>query len=101
MKSRVFIGFMALVLLISAGARAQGPVAVSPGSGSGEATITQECPTFSWSEAGEAVAYRLEVFEMITSGVPAHSEISTLASSVIREEIRAPALSWTPSAESV
>ncbi|MEW6003355.1 MAG: hypothetical protein AB1638_12030 [Nitrospirota bacterium] len=50
MKSRVFISFMVLAILMSTGARAQGPVAVSPGSGSGEATITQECPTFSWSE---------------------------------------------------
>ncbi len=67
-------------------------VAVSPGGGT-----NLSCPTFSWSEAGNASSYRIEVYEQITTKVLPQEQMRTIAAPAIAVEIAAPALSWTPS----
>ncbi len=85
-----------LILVISAvaciGSAAAAAVPVSP-SGSGATT----CPTFSWGAAENSPAYRLEVYEQITTGALTHEQMQTMASPVLAREIPASALSWTPS----
>lgn len=72
------------------------PVAVSPGATDGVAIIGQSCPTFSWSSADNAVAYHLEVYEQATAAQVSREVMAGLRAQVIKEEIPAPALSWTP-----
>ena len=63
------------------------------------AIITQECPTFSWSQVEGAVSYRVKVFEMATGEIRPYGEMEPMGEPLIEVEIGAPALSWTPSME--
>ncbi|MEF9426210.1 MAG: hypothetical protein L0956_03215, partial [Candidatus Mariimomonas ferrooxydans] len=100
MKRRTVVCILILTMLaISSSAYAMNPVAVSPGNAGSEAVINQACPTFSWSSMQGADAYRVEVFEAVTEDVQAYEDIEAMAEPVIRVEIAAPALSWTPSSE--
>jgi hypothetical protein len=59
--------------------------------------VGQTCPTFSWSEVEGAVAYRIEVFDMLTNERLPYEETGYMSEPVISKQIPAPALSWTPS----
>ncbi len=79
---------------------AQGSTAmpVSPGVVGGEAVvISQDCPTFSWSQIQEAAAYKLRVYEMATTNMPLETDMEAIAQPVISVDIPGPALSWTTS----
>ncbi len=78
-------------------AMSSGPVGVSPGGGTGDAVVGSAFPTFSWSAVEGAVGYRLEIFKGV-EGAPSHEEMTEKGELVMRVEISAPALSWTPSA---
>lgn len=75
---------------------AAGPLGVSPGGGSGNAVVGSVIPTFSWSAVEGASGYTLEIFKGV-DGTPGHEEMSGKGELVVRVEIPAPALSWTPS----
>lgn len=93
-----FFGFfIAAALAFSATSAQAQPVAVSPGSDTGEATTDQTCPTFSWSSVEEASAYTVAIFEMQTSKILPYKEMRAIASPVLSFNIGAPSLSWTPS----
>ncbi len=70
-------------------------VPVSPGGGI--EVISQTCPTFSWSAADHAAAYRVEVYEQVKEGAVPQGEMAAMADPVLTWGIYAPALSWTPS----
>lgn len=87
-----------LILLLSAVAWAGGPEGVSPSAGStGQdvAVITNPCPTFSWSGVDGASGYRVEVYEMVTIGVPSHNDMAAISQPVISRDAQK-ALSYTP-----
>ncbi len=89
-----------LILVISAvacigSAAADTAVPVSPGGGT--AITNQNCPTFSWSASEGAMAYRVEVYERISSDGLARDQMRVLSVPAVVKEIPAPALSWTPS----
>jgi hypothetical protein len=91
----VFLLFF-VVFNFSVSVFAEGPTAVSPGSTSGDSIVGQTCPTFSWSEVEGAVAYRIEVFDMLTNERLPYEETGYMSEPVISKQIPAPALSWTP-----
>jgi hypothetical protein len=96
MKGKTAILGSAIILAIfTSTAWAGMSVPVSPGGGT-EGT-SQTCPTFSWSAAEHAAAYRLEVYEQVTEQVVPQEEMAAMAAPVVTREIYAPALSWTPS----
>ncbi len=100
MRTRGLICSLVIVLSLYTGeVFGATPVAVSPGSGSGVAIITQECPTFSWSRVEGAVSYRVEVFEMLTGEIIPYEKLRLGVTPVVSVEIGAPSLSWTPSLE--
>lgn len=73
-------------------------VAISPGESDRISTITDLCPTFSWSQTPGAKRYELAVFEQIEDeNIP--YETASIDSPVISKILPAPALSWTPSSE--
>ncbi len=92
--SRITVGLVLVTALAicSGMSWAAAAVPVSP-SGSGATT----CPTFSWGAAENSPAYRLEVYEQITTETLPHEQIQAMASPVLAREIPASALSWTPS----
>ena len=73
-----------------------GPVGVSPGAGTGDALVWSQFPAFSWSSVEGAVGYRVEIFKAM-DGVLTHEEIAEKCELVMRVDIPAPALSWSPS----
>ncbi len=97
MKGRAVYFLMVLLMGFTGSAMGGGPVAVSPGGEGRIAVISQECPTFSWSQVEGAVSYRLEVFEMTAERVLSREEMERSALPVIHVEVGAPAFSWTPS----
>ncbi len=95
-----FFGFFIVAALVLSTRLGQAqPVAVSPGNDTAEATITQTCPTFSWSSVEGASAYTVAVFEMQTSQMLPYNVIQAIAAPVLSFNIGAPSLSWTPSTE--
>ena len=70
---------------------------VSPGGKEGLTVTGQTCPSFSWSAAADAAAYRLEIYELVTDYAISRDQIRQTALPVIIKEIPAPAFSWTPS----
>ncbi len=96
MKGKTAIlGTVIILTIFTATAWAGMSVPVSPGGGT-EVT-NQTCPTFSWSAADHAAAYRVEVYEQVTEQVVPQEEMAAMAVPVLTREIYAPALSWTPS----
>jgi hypothetical protein len=70
---------------------------VSPGETEGYALTEQACPTFSWSAAVDAAAYRIEVYELVVEGM-SRDQMRQIDPPVMIKMISAPAFSWTPSA---
>jgi hypothetical protein len=97
--TRRVITVLMAVIILAGGTYAMHPVTVSPGSDGGVAVIGQNCPTFSWSEVSEAVAYEVGVFEAQTIDVPSYDDMVIMAEPVLSIRIPAPALSWTPSTD--
>jgi len=93
-KSVVFSLFTVFIIFQGT---AWGATAVPVSPGGGTEIISQSCPTFSWSSAGNAEAYRIEVYEQVTVDVLPHDQMQALSSQILAREIAAPALSWTPS----
>jgi hypothetical protein len=98
MKGRGIYFLVVLVLGLTTNAGALGPVAVSPGGEGSMAVISQECPTFSWSEVEGVVSYQVKVFEMLEGQMLSYEAMEKLSGPVLSVEIMAPAFSWTPSA---
>jgi hypothetical protein len=98
-RTRRVITVLMAVIIVAGSTYAMHPVTVSPGSEGGVAVIDQYCPTFSWSEVSEAVAYEVEVFEAQTIDVPSYDDMAIMAEPVLSIRIPAPALSWTPSTD--
>lgn len=94
MKRVMLMGILVFLMLMQT-AWAGEPVGVSP-SGVGVVAVSSGCPTFSWAEVSGATGYVVEVYEMVTSAVHARGAVS--APLVLRNEISAPAFSWTPPA---
>ena len=95
---KAITAFLSLGIFLFGGSVFAGsPVAVSPGNAREVAFINQECPTFSWSSAEDAVSYRVEVFEMARGKIVSYEKTAGLSAAVVSAEIEAPALSWTPS----
>jgi Chaperone of endosialidase len=90
---------MVLVFGLAGGAVAGVPMAVSPGGENAAAVISQECPTFSWSQVEGAVSYRVRVFEMVHEKIDPLEIMEKTSEPVMEVEIKAPAFSWTPSGE--
>jgi hypothetical protein len=93
-KSVVFSLFTVFIIFQGT---AWGTSAVPVSPGGGTEIISQSCPTFSWSSASNAAAYRIEVYEQVTVDVLPHDQMQALSSPILAREIAAPALSWTPS----
>jgi hypothetical protein len=96
MKNTLVHVVIIVVLLCASTVWAEGPVAVSPGS-TEVAVVNNPCPTFSWAEVTGAASYTVEVYEMVTGEVVPRKEMVQMSVPVLRKEIQAPALSWTPS----
>jgi len=94
MRSAAYSLIVATVLFSSS---AWGDTAVPVSPGGGTAITVQNCPTFSWSAAEEASAYKLEVYEQMTIQPETREQIAATGKPVVAKEIAAPALSWTPS----
>jgi len=90
---------MGLVFGLAGSAIAGVPVAVSPGGDGGIAVISQECPTFSWSQVEGAISYQVKVFEMAHGKIGSYEIMEKISEPVIGVEIKSPAFSWTPSEE--
>ena len=91
MKGKTSVCSLMLLFCIFSGYSWAGTaVPVSPGE-----LIGESCPTFSWSAAENAAAYRIEVYEQIAAKAT-HDELQMIIMPVISREIAAPALSWTP-----
>jgi hypothetical protein len=99
MKGRVVCFLVVLVLGFTGSAMGEGPVAVSPGGEGSIAVIGQECPTFSWSQVEGVISYRLKVFDMVGGILGSYEAMEKMREPVVSVEIKAPALSWTPSQE--
>jgi Chaperone of endosialidase len=100
MKKRVFVCLLVVLAVVSLTGNVWSAqtVGVSPGSDAEVLAIGQRCPTFSWSVGAGAVSYRIAVFEKTTGEVLSYENMETTAKPIIDKEIKAPALSWTPSA---
>ncbi len=102
MKKNILFTFV-VFLLLGAFIIAQGigdnPMTVSPGGETEVATVTQSCPTFSWSAVNQAASYRIVVFQNIEDYVLSFEDMATKSSPVISKDISGPALSWTLSSE--
>ncbi len=97
-------GFLFLLVLIipfwvSAQGTGSNPIAVSPGGKTEAVTVSQSCPTFSWSSVDQAASYRIAVFQSFDAKVMSYEDMATMSSPVISNDISGPALSWTLSAE--
>ena len=99
MKGREIYFLMVLVLGFTGSAMGGGPVAVSPGGEGSIAVIREECPTFSWSQVEGVVSYRLKVFEKVGGILGSYEAMEKMGGPAVSVEIKAPALSWTPSGE--
>jgi hypothetical protein len=103
MRKIFLAAFIFLVLLAPVWILAYGtgntPIAVSPGSETGEATMTQRCPTFSWSAFDQAAAYRIAVFQSPDLINRSYEDMAGIVPPMIGKEIPGPALSWTLPAE--
>jgi Chaperone of endosialidase len=95
MKGKKVILGTVMFLVIFTGSAWAGAVPVSPGGGT-ELT-PQSCPTFSWSASDGAQSYRVEVYEQVTSDILHRDTMRGMGNPVVKKEIPAPALSWTPS----
>jgi hypothetical protein len=91
MARRTYIWLPVLALLALAGAAlaAETPVTVSPGNPSKLALIGDTCPAFSWAGGEGAQSYELVVYRVGEEGEEAEP--------VLRQNLPAPAYSWTPS----
>jgi hypothetical protein len=97
-RGTLFI-FLLSWLALWANAQEKAPVAVSPSSDVGIATVGQVCPTFSWTAVEGAVAYRVEVFKALEGAVPDHKDMAIASYPVLVKEILGTATSWTPSSD--
>ncbi len=96
MKGKTAIlGIVTILIFLTGTAWAGMAVPVSPGGGT-ELTA-QSCPTFSWSASDGAQSYRVEVYEQVTSDIMDRNTTRGIGNPVVKKEIPAPALSWTPS----
>jgi len=89
------LGVAMFFVILTGSAWAGMAVPVSPGGGT-ELTA-QSCPTFSWSASMGAQSYRVEVYEQVTSDIMDRDTMRGIGNPVVKKEIPAPALSWTPS----
>lgn len=99
MKAKTIYCFFIALIVISANALERVPVAVSPGSDAGVAGVRERCPTFSWTSVEWAAAYRVAVFEAVSTEELPYEEMEAVASPVLSKEIQGHALSWTPSSD--
>ncbi|MCP4200839.1 MAG: hypothetical protein GY769_02765 [bacterium] len=80
-----------LSTLVAAGARAQGPTPVSPGSQAGMAVVSGRCPTFNWTAAAGA-----EPVELVVYRVP-EGETEGPPEQVLSVSLPGTANGWSPS----
>jgi hypothetical protein len=92
---KAILGVVMFFTILTGSAWAGMAVPVSPGGGT-ELTA-QSCPTFSWSASIGAQSYRVEVYEEVTSDILDRDSMREIGNPVVKKEILAPALSWTPS----
>jgi hypothetical protein len=101
MRKIFLTAFVFMVLLapvwILAGGTENIPIAVSPGSETGVAAISQNCPTFSWSGVAWAQKYRVVVFGVEDERAKIGAEMKLTAKPVLSADIPGGGFSWTPS----
>jgi hypothetical protein len=92
-----------VILLLAPGtiaaATSPQPEPVSPGGRQQSTLIAECCPTFSWGLAPGASRYEIAVFDALGSDSAEYAEQAAFGEPLLRAEIAAPALSWTPAGE--
>ncbi len=100
MKKSILFSILILAMSIStAYAQGKSPLAVSPASELGIATVRTVCPTFSWTAVDWAAGYRVEVFPVEENPDLKYDTSAAHSLPLLVKEIPGAATSWTPSSD--